>query len=100
MKPVLFVTGHAPAYRVGAFECLHAREGIELALFGGRAKHAGPQSAGELALPHRHVRPHQLAQLAASGDYRAVVCPTGSGSSPNVTTETKIPIHVTQRSGR
>jgi len=82
MKPVLFVTGHAPAYRVGAFECLHAREGIELALFGGRFRHAGPGSAAQLAIPHRHVRPHRLARLAASRDYRAVVCPTGGRAAP------------------
>lgn len=39
MKPVLFVTGHAPPDRIGAFAALHAREGIELALFGGRLQH-------------------------------------------------------------
>ena len=82
LKPVLFVTGHAPAYRVGAFACLHAREGIELALFGGSSKHAGEAYAGELPLPHRHLRPHELAPLAASGDYRAVVCPTGGRLAP------------------
>ncbi len=82
MKPVLFVTGHAPAYRVGAFEHLHAREGIELALFGGSSKHAGEAFAGKLALPHRHVRPHELAPLAASRGYRAVVCPTGGRVAP------------------
>ena len=77
MKPVLFVTGHAPAYRVGAFARLHSREEIELALFGGRTKHGGGVFEGEMPLPHRHVRPSQLASLAASGRYRAVVCPTG-----------------------
>jgi glycosyltransferase involved in cell wall biosynthesis len=82
MKPVLFVTGHAPAYRVGAFERLHAREGIELALFGGSSKHAGEAFAGKLALPHRHVRPHELAPLAGSRGYRAVVCPTGGRVAP------------------
>ena len=41
MKPVLFVTGHVPAYRVGALARLHEREGIELALFGGRSQHGG-----------------------------------------------------------
>ena len=30
VKPVLFVTGHAPAYRVGALARLHERERIEL----------------------------------------------------------------------
>jgi glycosyltransferase involved in cell wall biosynthesis len=82
MKPVLFVTGHAPAYRVGAFACLHEREGIELALFGGRLKHGGGSTAGDLPFPHRHVREHELHALAASGRYRAVVCPTGGRVAP------------------
>ncbi len=78
MKPLLFVTGHAPAYRVGAFACLHEREGIEVAMFGGRSKHGGdPFTDGELPFPHRHVRQHEPAGLAASGSYRAVVCSTG-----------------------
>jgi glycosyltransferase involved in cell wall biosynthesis len=91
MKPVLFVTGHAPPDRVGAFARLHEREGIEVALFGGRSKH-GPAShhgqgtpgdspaarpRAELPFPHRHVRQHETARLAASGEYRAVVCSTG-----------------------
>lgn len=82
MKPVLFVTGHAPAYRVGALRRLHEREGIELALFGGSSKHGGEARAGELPLPHRPVRAHELFGLAASGDYRAVVCPTGGRLAP------------------
>jgi glycosyltransferase involved in cell wall biosynthesis len=78
MKPVLFVTGHAPAYRVGAFARLHEREGIEVALFGGRSKHGGsPYTDDELPFPHRHVRQREPAALAASGSYRAVVCSTG-----------------------
>jgi glycosyltransferase involved in cell wall biosynthesis len=77
MKPVLFVTGHAPAYRIGAFARLHEREDIELALFGGRSQHGGDAFAGELPFPHRYVRQHEPAALAASGDYRAVVCSTG-----------------------
>jgi glycosyltransferase involved in cell wall biosynthesis len=85
LKPVLFVTGHAPAYRVGALACLHEREHIELALFGGAAKHGGAAFAGELPFPHRHVRPHQLFALAASGRYRAVVCPTGGRLAPLAT---------------
>jgi glycosyltransferase involved in cell wall biosynthesis len=82
VKPVLFVTGNAPAYRVGAFACLHEREGIELALFGGRSEHGGPGFEGEMPFPHRHVKPHELYALAASGDYRAVVCPTGGRLAP------------------
>lgn len=91
MKPVLFVTGHAPPDRIGAFARLHERENVEFALFGGRSKH-GPGSRGpgasdqlsaarsqgaELPFPHRYVRQHELARLAGSGDYRAVVCSTG-----------------------
>ncbi len=86
MKPVLFVTGHAPPDRVGAFARLHEREGIEVALFGGRSLH-GPSTQGEraaaqpprgeLAFPHRYVAQHETAKLAGSGNYRAVVCSTG-----------------------
>jgi glycosyltransferase involved in cell wall biosynthesis len=82
VKPVLFVTGHAPAYRVGALARLNEREGIELALFGGRSKHGGSDFAGELPFPYRHVHPHELYRLAASGRYRAVVCPTGGRLAP------------------
>jgi glycosyltransferase involved in cell wall biosynthesis len=85
LKPVLFVTGHAPAYRVGAFARLHQLEQIELALFGGASKHGGASFAGELPFPHRHVRPHELFALAASGRYRAVVCPTGGRLAPLAT---------------
>jgi glycosyltransferase involved in cell wall biosynthesis len=85
MKPVLFVTSHAPAYRVGAFECLHERENVEFALFGGRLKHGGGSTASELPFPHRHVEQHGLFALANSGRYRAVVCPTGGRVAPLVT---------------
>lgn len=85
VKPVLFVTGHAPAYRVGALARLHERELIELALFGGRLQHGGAQFTAELPFPHRRVRPHELRALAASGRYRAVVCPTGGRVAPLAT---------------
>jgi glycosyltransferase involved in cell wall biosynthesis len=85
VKPVLFVTGHAPAYRVGALARLHERELIEVALFGGRSKHAGSDFEGELPFPHRHVAPRELYSLAAGGDYRAVVCPTGGRIAPLAT---------------
>jgi glycosyltransferase involved in cell wall biosynthesis len=76
MKPVLFVTGHVPPDRAGAFRALHEQAGIELALFGGRSKHA---TAGldDPGVPHAHVSQRQVARLAASGRYRAVVCGTG-----------------------
>jgi glycosyltransferase involved in cell wall biosynthesis len=81
VKPVLFVTGHVPAYRVGALAALHEREEIEVALFGGRSLHGGPRAAGALPFPHSHAHGAQLARLAGSGHYRAVVCPTGGRAS-------------------
>jgi glycosyltransferase involved in cell wall biosynthesis len=90
MKPVLFVTGHAPFDRLGAFARLHELEGVEFALFGGRSRHGADgalaQAAGDatggppertLPFPHRHVRQRELFALAASGRHRAVVVSTG-----------------------
>jgi glycosyltransferase involved in cell wall biosynthesis len=78
MKPVLFVTGHAPFDRVGAFARLHELEDVEFALFGGRSQHgAASDNPLELPFPHRHLPQHQLAALAAGGRYRAVVVSTG-----------------------
>ena len=74
---VLFLTGHLPSYRVGAFARLHERVGIEVALYGGAPRHGGPDPAAELPFPARRVTPRELYGLAASGRYRAVVCPTG-----------------------
>jgi glycosyltransferase involved in cell wall biosynthesis len=82
MKPVLFVTGHAPAYRLGALARLHEREGIEVALFGGRFKHGGEPFEGEPPFPSRRLRPRELWGLAGSGAYRAVVCPTAGRLAP------------------
>jgi glycosyltransferase involved in cell wall biosynthesis len=77
MKPVLFVTGHAPPYRLGAFQRLHEREGVEFALFGGRLAHGGGPSPPQLPFPHRHLAERHVYALASSGRYRAVVCSTG-----------------------
>ncbi|HEY5192283.1 MAG TPA: glycosyltransferase family 4 protein [Solirubrobacteraceae bacterium] len=85
MKPVLFVTGHAPTYRVGAFGRLNELENVEFALFGGRLKHGGGGSSPELPFPHHHVREHELYGLASSGRYRAVVCSTGGRIAPLAT---------------
>ena len=41
MKPVLFVTNHAPPFRVGAFAKLHEREDVVFALIGGDVRHGG-----------------------------------------------------------
>jgi len=74
-RPVLFVTNHVPPDRAGAFAALHAREGIELALYGGRSKHAtaGVEDPG---VPCRQVAQSDVTKLAASGGYRAVICGT------------------------
>jgi glycosyltransferase involved in cell wall biosynthesis len=77
MKPVLFVTGHVPADRVGAFELLHERVGIELALYGGRHQHGAPPGAPPAAVPHRLVAQHEIGGLVRSGAYRAIVAGTG-----------------------
>jgi glycosyltransferase involved in cell wall biosynthesis len=61
---------------------VHEREQIELALFGGPLQHGGAQFRQELPFPHRFIRPHELYALAASGRYRAVVCPTGGRVAP------------------
>ena len=50
MKPVLFITGHVPAYRVEGLRMLHEREQIEVAMFGGRSLHGGPAGPAELPL--------------------------------------------------
>lgn len=73
--PVLLVTNHAPPARVGAFAALAEREGVEVALFGGRLRH-GAAPAGELGFPHRHIAQRQAFSLAASERYRAVVAGT------------------------
>jgi glycosyltransferase involved in cell wall biosynthesis len=77
LKPVLFVTGHAPLDRIGAFASLHERENVEFALFGGRSKHGGQDTSAPLPFPHRMVDQRDLLSLAGGGSYRAVVCSTG-----------------------
>lgn len=74
MRPVLFVTNHAPPYRVPAFAALHAREDVRFALVGGDVRHgAGGTQDAELPFPHRHVDQRAVARLAGGGAFRAVV---------------------------
>lgn len=75
-RPVLLVTNLAPPDRIGAFAALHEREGIELALFRGRRAHHATGDAETLTVPHRRVPERQIRKLAASGNYRAVICGT------------------------
>ena len=60
MKPVLFVTGHAPPDRVGAFAALHEREEIEVALS------RGPLQARRSASSWRISRSRTAAFVSAS----------------------------------
>ena len=73
MKPVLFVTNHAPAFRTGAFAALHEAEHVVFALVGGGVRHGGAIETRELPFPV--IRPSQrgVGRLAASGRYRAVI---------------------------
>ncbi len=74
MKPVLFVTNHAPPYRVGAFQRLHERQDVTFALVGGDVRHGGGGTAtDDLPFPARHVAQTDVLALAASGAFRAVV---------------------------
>ncbi|HXD54103.1 MAG TPA: glycosyltransferase family 4 protein [Solirubrobacteraceae bacterium] len=83
MKPVLFVTGNVPGYRVEGLRLLHEREGLELATFGGRSLHGGPAGPDDgLPIPSRTVAPRELLGLAASGGYRAVVVSTAGRTAP------------------
>jgi glycosyltransferase involved in cell wall biosynthesis len=72
-RPVLFVTNHAPAFRIGAFAALHAAEDVVFALVGGSVRHGGEVAANDLPFPV--VRPAQrgVGRLAASGRFRTVV---------------------------
>ncbi|RKQ92847.1 glycosyltransferase involved in cell wall biosynthesis [Solirubrobacter pauli] len=73
-KPVLFVTNHAPPFRIGAFKALHERENVVFALIGGDVRHGGGGTRAE-ALPFPVIAPSQraVARIAASGRYRAVI---------------------------
>jgi glycosyltransferase involved in cell wall biosynthesis len=76
LKPVLFITGNVPEYRVGALLALHEREELEVALFGGRSLHGGAGEPAALPFPTLRAGSRELATLASSGRYRAVVCST------------------------
>lgn len=67
---VLFVTNHVPAFRVGAFAALAAREDVRFALVGGAVRHGG---AVEQELPFEVLRvpEHRVARLVRG--HRAVI---------------------------
>ena len=83
-RPVLFVTNHAPPFRVGAFAALHEREDVVFALIGGDVQHgggagdggeggSGAGGGGELPFPVIRPAEREVYRLAASGRYRAVI---------------------------
>jgi glycosyltransferase involved in cell wall biosynthesis len=72
-RPVLFVTNHAPPFRVGAFAALHAREDVVFALIGGDVRHGGGGTTGDLPFPVIRPPERGILRLAASGRFRAVV---------------------------
>jgi glycosyltransferase involved in cell wall biosynthesis len=73
-RPVLFVTNHAPPFRVGAFAALHEREDVVFALVGGDVRHGGGGTASpDLPFPAVRVHQHDVHAMAAGGAYRAVV---------------------------
>ena len=72
-KPVLFVTNHAPPFRVGAFAKLHEREGVTFALVGGEVRHGGGTTEDAVRSRCCRSRERDVHALAASGAYRAVV---------------------------
>jgi glycosyltransferase involved in cell wall biosynthesis len=84
-KPLLFVAGQVPTYRVGGLARLHELEQIELVRFGGRSKHGGAGFEQEMPFPSLRARPRELFSLASCGAYRAVVCPTGGRLAPLAT---------------
>jgi glycosyltransferase involved in cell wall biosynthesis len=67
------VTNFVAPDRVGAFQALHERVGIELLLFGGRSHHA-TGAVEDPGVPFRQVAERDVARLANEG--RAVVCGT------------------------
>ena len=70
MKPVLFITGNVPEYRVGALRALHEREGSRWRCSAGARCTAAPRAR---ALPFPAARPLRRARATgASGAYRAV----------------------------
>jgi glycosyltransferase involved in cell wall biosynthesis len=72
-RPVLFVTNHAPPFRVGAFAALHEREDVVFALIGGDVRHGGGAADGDLPFPVLRPSQRGVLRLAASGRFRAVV---------------------------
>lgn len=85
-RPVLFVTNHAPPFRVGAFAALHDREEAVFALIGGGVRHGGGAGTAteDLPFPALRCRQKAIGRLAASGRFRAVVAGLSGRLAPAV----------------
>jgi glycosyltransferase involved in cell wall biosynthesis len=77
VKPVLFITGHVPASRHGAFAALAARLPLTLALFGGPHQHGAPPGPPPPGVDVRHVTQREVPRLVASGEHSVVIAGTG-----------------------
>jgi glycosyltransferase involved in cell wall biosynthesis len=77
VKPVLFITGHVPASRRGAFEALRERVPIELALFGGPHQHGAPPGPPPSGVPVREAQQREIGAIVADRDYGAIIAGTG-----------------------
>jgi glycosyltransferase involved in cell wall biosynthesis len=71
VSSVLFVTNHAPPFRIGAFKALSEREDVVFALIGGDVRHGGGGTAAEL--PFRAIFPPQRAVARLARRYDVVV---------------------------
>jgi glycosyltransferase involved in cell wall biosynthesis len=74
-RPVLLITNLVAPDRAGAFQALHEREGLHLALFGGRSHHA-TGAVDTIDIPTTAITQREAYTLAASGDFRAVIAGT------------------------
>jgi glycosyltransferase involved in cell wall biosynthesis len=72
-RPVLFVTNHAPPFRLPAFSALHEQANVVFALIGGDVRHGGGGTSAALPFPAVFPAERAVARMAASGKYRAVV---------------------------
>jgi glycosyltransferase involved in cell wall biosynthesis len=71
VKPVVLVTSHVPPDRIPSFAALHEREGIVVARFGGRERHATAGHAAHFPFPVRDVAQRDVFALAR--EHRAVI---------------------------
>jgi glycosyltransferase involved in cell wall biosynthesis len=74
-RPVLLVTNLVAPDRAGVFGALHERQGLHLALFGGRSHHA-TGAVDHLDVPHTDITQREAYNMAASGRFRAVIAGT------------------------